>query len=85
MAQYFEELLNENQIAFEKDDTEDLVKRHLYGVHKKDMEEAERLNNIAIGKFRKPFIGDPMFRYFLIFLSFAVIALAIYGYLKNPS
>lgn len=84
MAQYFEELLKENKIKFEHHSSEDLVKRELYGVHIKDMTKATELNNVAIGKFRKPFIGDPIFRYFLILLSISVIALAIYGYIKNP-
>jgi len=84
MAKYFEELLKNNSIEFEHHSSEDLVKRELYGIHRKDMEKATELNNIAIGKFRRPFIGDPVFRYFLILLSISVIALAIYGYFKNP-
>ncbi|MEM7161512.1 MAG: hypothetical protein AAF487_03635 [Bacteroidota bacterium] len=84
MADLFKELLIREEISFEEHSGEDLVKKRLFGVHKKDMSKALELNNIAIGKYRKPFIGDPIFRYFLILLSVLLLGLAIYGYFKNP-
>lgn len=85
MAKYFEGLLTESNIEFEKDESEDLVKRVLYGIHKRDMEQALELNNIAIGKFRKPFIVDPTLRYVIIFISVAVVILSIVGYFKTKT
>ena len=83
MAGYFEELLHENTIEFEKDNGEDLVKRVLFGIHRKDFDRALILNNSAIGKFRKPFIEDPILRYVIIAISMLAVVLSIVGYLKN--
>lgn len=83
MALTFEELLNTNNIEFEKDIGEDLVKRTLFGIHQKHTSEAMRLNNIAIGKHRHPFIKDPILRYAVIIISIGLIALAIIGYLQS--
>lgn len=83
MAEFFESLLKENSIEFEKDIREDLVKRELYGIHKRDLERVLVLNNIAIGKFRKPFIEDPTLRYVIIAISILAVGLGIYGFLNN--
>lgn len=85
MAKTFEELLDSNEIEFEKDINDDLVKRTLFGIHKKYMGQALRLNNIAIGKHRYPFIKDPILKYVIIILSIGLIILAIVGYFKNTT
>jgi len=85
MAKLFKELLHKEKIEFEEHSSEDLVKRRLFGIHKRDMKIALELNNIAIGTYRQPFIPDPVFRYFLIILTISLIALAIYGFFNSES
>lgn len=83
-ADHFEILLNENQIIFEKQIDEDGDKKIYFGVSLKDFEQAKQLNFLTIGKFRKPFIPDQYLRYFVIFISIFILALAFIGaYLSN--
>lgn len=83
MGLYFESLLEENNISFEKDDEghgqNDLL---LYGVKTTYREEAVRLNFLAYAKLRKPLIPNVYLRYtVLLFFGFLVF-LAIFGYIN---
>lgn len=83
MSDTFEKLLIQNDIEYEKDKSDDLVKRSLFGIHKKYINQCLRLNNIAIGRHRHPFIKEPILRYTIIILSIGIILLAIFSYFQN--
>lgn len=78
-ARYFELMLIENNIIFEKQIDEEGDQTIYFGVKKSDFKTAQKLNYISIGHFRKPFIPDKLFRYFLIGFSIFVVGLAILG------
>ena len=83
MAHYFEELLVENNISYERaTEDEGVVKRYLFGVLKRDFEIVHKFNNVAIGKYRQPFIPTAGLRWLLLIVMMVSIALAIAGYLK---
>lgn len=81
---YFEGLMKEANIWYEKfvDDDEhrskDIV---LFGVKKQDFARAQHLNNIAIGKYRSPFIPYKGLRLVMIAFFFVIMGLAVAGYL----
>lgn len=78
-ADYFETLLNEKTIEYEKQTDTEGDQRIYYGIHIGDFELVKTLNYLTIGKFRKPFIPDLFFRYFLIIISIIVVGLGIIG------
>lgn len=82
-AAYFEALLSKNNLQFEKQIDTEGDQRIYYGVHIGDFEKAKELNYLTIGNFRKPFIPDIFFRYFLILLSIFVVGLAIAGFILS--
>lgn len=79
-ALYFEKLLIEQNINFEKQIDSEGDNRIYYGVMINDFEQVKTLNYLTIGKFRKKFIPDAFFRYFLILVSILVVSLGIIGY-----
>ena len=80
----FEDGLTEEGLFFEKDVTENGPnKRWLYAVKKRDLEAVKKWNNLAIGLHRKPFIADPILRYFVIGISIVLMALAVIGFIKS--
>ena len=81
-AAYFENMLIEHKITFEKDE-ETTEKQHyfLYAIHKKDFRTALMLNNLTIGHFRKPFISDPNFRWLVLLIGIGAVTLAITGFI----
>ncbi|NNC84258.1 MAG: hypothetical protein HKN79_11840 [Flavobacteriales bacterium] len=84
MACSFEDALVEQEIQFEKDVTESGPnKRWLYAIRKRDMEQAKKCNNLAIGLHRKPFISDPVLRYFVIGIFLLLMTLVIIGYINS--
>lgn len=83
-ADCFKTLLIENDIWFEEDIEErEYNNKYLFGVKNKDLKEARRLNYIAFGKFREPFIANVYFRWFVIILSILVMTIAIIGFVKT--
>lgn len=84
MANYFEMLLLEHKISFEKDVEEGTERTYtLYAVRKNDLKVAMKLNYLTLGKFRKPFVGNTGFKIILIFFTLLSIGIAIVGYLKG--
>lgn len=83
-ADYFEGLLHEAAIHYERhDDNENPEKiRYLFAAPKKHEDQLRYLNNLAIGKFRNKFIPDRGFRIFVFIISALVLGLAIIGYLR---
>lgn len=78
-ANYFEVMLIESRISYEKQIDEAGDQTIYFGIKKTDFKAVQRLNYLTIGHFRKPFIPDKFFRYFIIILSFLVLGLAILG------
>jgi hypothetical protein len=77
-ADYFESLLVENEIVFEKhldDEREDPVV--YYGVKKNRFKEVSRLNFMASAKFRKPMIQNRYVGYAFLIFMISLITLAI--------
>lgn len=78
-ADYFESLLKEQDLFFEKQIDVEGDQTIYFGVRSSDFERVKKLNYLTIGYFRKPFIPDRTFRILLIVISFLVLALAIAG------
>lgn len=80
-ASYFEELLKEKSIHFESDEEFAHGKTlYLFGIRKNDIDAVTKLNYLAIGKFRKPFIANSSFKWFVLILGASVLALALVGF-----
>lgn len=81
---FFETLLIEHKIWFEKDTNEESEKaRFLFGVKRDDLKTVKHLNNLAIGRYRKPFMPNKGLKYFVMIISFIVLTLAIIGFLRS--
>jgi hypothetical protein len=78
-AHFFENLLRNESIKFEKQIDEEGDETIYFGVSTSDFEQVKRLNYLTIGNFRKPFIPDTVLRYFVIFISILVLSLAFIG------
>lgn len=77
---YFVELLKQQNIDCEYD-SEETPNGTVYLVGAKKIHEKllVNLNNLAIGKFRKPFVGNTFFKWALVLFFFAVMGIAIIG------
>ena len=76
---YFETLLIENKIGFEKDvdREEDMI---FFGIKRNDFDKTLNLNYLSYSKHREPFIPNPIFRYSLIAFIMLVLVFAMIGY-----
>lgn len=84
-AEYFENLLTEQKIPFEKG-TEDMSDGrifHLYGINKGYLDQAHKANFLTNGHFRKPFMGKSKLKYLLSVVVVGLIILAIVRALSN--
>tara|TARA_B100001939_G_C16864258_1_gene583312 strand:- start:296 stop:658 length:363 start_codon:yes stop_codon:yes gene_type:complete len=83
-ADYFEILIAEKNIKFEKGSEEtEKGKLYLYGIRKTDLQTVIKLNYIAIGKYRNPIFSNPSVKYILFaFIVVMIIFIAI-SYYKN--
>lgn len=79
VADSFEELLLINAVDFQRDREDAGQMRHLFGVRKTEFRKAEALNYQAMGKHRSPFIPNKIFRYFVLFFTLVILALAAIG------
>ncbi len=79
-ADYFESLLIENDIPYERGQGKDIVKRHLIGVHREYQIKAEELNDETGNFFRKPFLGNIKMRNVVLVFTLFFIILALIGY-----
>ncbi|HET6245844.1 MAG: hypothetical protein H0V01_12315 [Bacteroidetes bacterium] len=80
---YFEQLLTQNNLFFEKHLENEKNFLVYYGIRKSDFTKVNELNNISNGKFRKPFISDKYLRYTVLSLFFIMMALAVTGMIVN--
>jgi hypothetical protein len=79
-ADYFEALLLEEGIPFERGFGKDMLRRHLFGIHRKYQSKAEELNDEVGNYYRKPFLGEKSFRNFVLIFTLSAIILALLGY-----
>ena len=82
-ADYFENLLIQEQLYFEKQIDTEGDQTIYFGIKSTDFERVKKLNYLTIGHFRKPFIPDRAFRIILIIISLFVLGLAIAGALLS--
>ena len=80
-ANYFESLLQNENIKFEKD-SEDTEKGELFlfGIRKSDLKIVSKLNLLTIGKYRKPIFPHPIIKYIVILFILIVTILIIISY-----
>lgn len=83
-AQFFENLLIEQKIEFERhDERKDNGMVYYFGVKKKYFKQVEKLNNMAIGQYRSKFIANSGMRWIIIIIGMLALTLAIVGYIKT--
>jgi hypothetical protein len=94
-ADYFEDLLKEKRIWFEKDvekvqdktllnpSNPNLVDMYLFGVKQRDFEKVQKLNYLVSAKYRPPTFKNKFLRYTLLFFLIIVIVLASLSYMMN--
>lgn len=85
-AVLFEELLTKKGLWFEKDVT--LLEKkeesiYLFGVRQEDFLKAQDANFLVSAEYRKPLIPNKIARWGLVIFFFAILTLAIVGYVKN--
>lgn len=83
-ADMFASELDKADIWYEKD-TEPLNDNllYLFVVRQLDFEKAQKINYRVTAAFKKPLIRNAFLRYGLLALFFAILGLAIVGYVKN--
>ena len=80
-ADFFEKLLLEKKIPFEKD-LDELKNEplYLYGISKGFLSEALECNFLTMAEFRQPLLGaNKWFRYGIVVFSFLLLILALLG------
>ena len=83
MADFFEAQLQTAGIEYEKATEDGLPRKFLFGVHKRNIQEARTINNLTMGKFRSKFIPNRYFRIFMLLLTFTVITLGLLGFIHE--
>lgn len=82
-SDYFESLLNEREIWYEKHIEEEEDRNiYFYAVRNDSFDVVSKLNFAVNGKFRKSFIPNAYFRWTVIILSIIVMTIALIGYFK---
>ncbi len=84
-ADYFEKLLNQENIWYESSIDEDEKIIYLYGIKLADYKKALNANYLVSAEFRKQTISNQYVRFVIYAITIGVIALAIYGALKSKS
>jgi hypothetical protein len=84
-ASYFEALLQERNIWFEKGSELNKEKMmYLFGIKLTNVREVDQLNYLAIGKYRKPIFENKYLRYGVVLFGAIIILLGIIGYFLSP-
>ncbi len=98
-ADYFEQLLKEKNIWYEKDEEEvedkgvinlvpsegKTINMYLFAIKQRDFDKVQKINYLVSAKFRQPTIKNKYLRIGLLIFFFLVLILGIIGYLKQPS
>lgn len=83
LATEFEALLLKHEIPYEKAIEEEKRKIYLFGVKNSYYKQTVKLNFLAIGKHREPFIPSRFWGILLIVFVFLLIVLSIVGYVNG--
>jgi hypothetical protein len=78
MANYFEQLLIESKIDYEKEWVAH-KKAYYFFIKKHYFKQAQKMNFLTWGKFREKFMPDKTFRWFVIIVTLILILLAVAG------
>jgi hypothetical protein len=85
-ARFFENLLIEDKLWYELHEEFDDTKGKLgyyFVIKLHNKSRANYFNNLTVGRFRKPFINDPFFRYLIVGITLGALTLAVIGYILN--
>ncbi|MFT4753376.1 MAG: hypothetical protein ACI85Q_000917 [Salibacteraceae bacterium] len=83
-SDFFQQLLIENKYWFEYNFDESTPNQsHYIAVNKNKERPIIKLNHLAVGAFRKPFIESNIIRYSLIVFMLTVLTIGVIGYLKS--
>jgi hypothetical protein len=82
-ADYFESLLIQHEVPYERGEAKDMIRRHLFGIHKSHQQLAEKLNDETGNMYRKPFLSDHTFRNAILIFTLIAILVAIMGYVYS--
>ncbi len=83
-ADYFETLLIEYKLYFERHDEmkgDRMV--YYFGIKRTEEKVSNQLNNLTQGRYRRKFIPDHRLRTFIMIISLGVLLLAIVGFFKT--
>ncbi len=99
-ADFFEELLQKHKVQYERDNhlvdvatkaaeqelEEEKQQKDVYyfGIPKRLEKQVQKLNNLAIGKYRDPFIPNKGSALIFMLLILAILVFALVGYLSSP-
>jgi len=85
-AHYFEELLKENDIWFERETEEEPDKiTYFFGVKNTDLKQVEKLNYLVSAKYRSPIIANKAIKWSLYAFTAILLVLALLGYLNTKT
>ena len=83
-ADFFESLLKQEGLFYERDrEEEDDKTTYYFAVKRQDRKRVLYLNNVTIGKFRERFIPSFWLRWIVFIVSAVVVTLAIWGYVRD--
>lgn len=83
-ADYFESLLTEKGIWFEKDveQLETNTPLYLFGINSNDFEKVQKANFLVSAKHRQPTIKNNFARYALVIFFIFIVTIGLIGYIK---
>jgi hypothetical protein len=85
-ANYFQELLEEQNIWFESEvDVQPQKTIYLFGVKNVNLKKVERINYLVSAKYRKPTISNKYVNWALYLFAIVIITLIILGYLNSKT
>lgn len=78
-GEYFESLLIQEGLQYERTITDDEQQLMLFAIRRRDLKQAEYLNNMASARFRSPFIPQKGLRIFTIGIFFFLVLIGVLG------
>ena len=83
-ANFFENLLIEHKIGFEREnDPQEKGMVYYFAIKRSDLKVVEKLNDMTIGQYRDKFIPNSGLRWFVLIVGMLAISMAIAGYVKS--
>lgn len=82
-ANSFQERLEAEELFFERNNPDEDEHRIFFAVKRIDMSKVERMNNLTLAQYKKPFIPHKGWRWALFLFCASVITLALIGYLLS--